>query len=116
MFKTDGSRRPSGRKSNRTGLERLDLAELHFAAEMPAGRYWDLQLVQNYVYPWATFGKEPMATWLKAKDDELINHFPESEINVVVVGGETNGYWRIMGTRYRKTVSIDAWESYLESA
>jgi hypothetical protein len=76
---------------------------------MPAGRYWDLQLVQNYVYPWATFGKEPMATWLKAKDDELINHFPESEINVVVVGGETNGYWRIMGTRYRKTVSIDAW-------
>jgi hypothetical protein len=50
-----------------------------------------------------------MAAWLKAKDDELINHFPESEINVVVVGGETNGYWRIMGTRYRKTVSIDAW-------
>jgi len=82
---------------------------VHENAQMPAGRYWDLQLVQNYVYPWATFGKEPMATWLKAKDDELINHFPESEINVVVVGGETNGYWRIMGTRYRKTVSIDAW-------
>jgi hypothetical protein len=82
---------------------------VHETAQMPAGRYWDLQLVQNYVYPWATFGKEPMATWLKAKDDELINHFPESEINVVVVGGETNGYWRIMGTRYRKSVSIDAW-------
>ena len=44
---------------------------------MPAGRYWDLQLVQNYVYPWATFGKEPMATWLKAAPDELIRHFPE---------------------------------------
>ena len=29
---------------------------------MPAGRYWDLQLVQNYVYPRATFGEEPMAT------------------------------------------------------
>ncbi len=43
---------------------------------MPAGRYWDLQLVQNYVYPWATFGKEPMATWLKAKEDELIRHLP----------------------------------------
>ena len=52
-------------------------------AEMPAGRYWDLQLVQNYVYPWATFGKEPMATWLKAAPDELIHHFPENEINVV---------------------------------
>jgi len=26
-----------------------------------------------------------------------------------VVGGESNGYWRIMGCKYRKTVSIDAW-------
>src|SRR5712671_2899236 len=82
---------------------------LHETAQMPAARYWDLQLVQNYVYPWATFGKEPMATWLKAKDDELINHFPEKDINVVVVGGEANGYWRIMGAKYRKTISIDAW-------
>jgi hypothetical protein len=82
---------------------------IHENAKMPAGRYWDLQLVQNYVYPWATFGQEPMATWLKAKPDELINHFPAEGINVVVVGGEANAYWRIMGARYRKTVSIDAW-------
>jgi 3-oxoadipate enol-lactonase len=38
MFKTHGSQRRSGRKSRRTGLERLDLNELHFASEMPAGR------------------------------------------------------------------------------
>ena len=82
---------------------------VHENAEMPAGRYWDLQLVQNYVYPWATFGKEPMATWLKAKQDELIRLFPEADINVVVVGGEANGYWRIMGCKYRKTMSVDAW-------
>src|SRR5262245_47831956 len=82
---------------------------IHETAEMPAGRYWDLQLVQNYVYPWATFGREPMATWLKAAPDELIRIFPESEINLVVVGGETNAYWRIMGGKYRKTVSIDDW-------
>jgi hypothetical protein len=82
---------------------------IHETAEMPAGRYWDLQLVQNYVYPWATFGQEPMATWLKAKPEEPIRIFPESEINVVVVGGEANGYWRIMGAKYRTTVSIDAW-------
>jgi hypothetical protein len=25
------------------------------------------------------------------------------------VGGETNGYWRIMGCNYQKTVSVDAW-------
>jgi len=82
---------------------------IHETGEMPAGRYWDLQLVQNYVYPWATFGQEPMATWLKAKPDEPIRIFPESEINVVVVGGEANAYWRIMGAKYRKTVSIDGW-------
>src|SRR4029453_10395128 len=81
----------------------------HENAKIPAGRYWDLQLVQNYVYPWATFGREPEATWLKAAPDELIRIFPESEINVVVVGGETNAYWRIMGAKYRKTVSIDDW-------
>src|SRR2546428_5203431 len=34
------NRRPQVAK--RTGLERLDLAELHFAAEMPAGRRLDL--------------------------------------------------------------------------
>ncbi|HAA77069.1 TPA: hypothetical protein DCE37_18310 [Candidatus Latescibacteria bacterium] len=27
----------------------------------------------------------------------------------VVVGGETNGYWRIFGNGYGKTVSVDDW-------
>ena len=78
-------------------------------AQMKAGVYWDLQLVQNYIYPRATFGEEPYASKLKAKPDELINTFVEGEINVVVVGGETNGYWSIQGTRYNKTISIDEW-------
>ena len=82
---------------------------IHETGEMPAGRYWDLQLVQNYVYPRATFGEEPMASWLKAKENEPIRIFPEKDINVVVVGGEANGYWRIMGARYLKTISVDAW-------
>ena len=82
---------------------------IYETAQMPAGRYWDLQLVQNYRYPWATFGREPLATKLKAKENELIPIFDEPDINVVVVGGETNGYWQIMGCNYRKTVSIDAW-------
>jgi hypothetical protein len=50
-----------------------------------------------------------MASWLKAGEHENIHHFPEGEINVVVVGGEANAYWRIMGAKYRKTVSVDAW-------
>jgi hypothetical protein len=35
--------------------------------------------------------------------------FQEQDINVIVVGGEANGYWQIMGANHRKTVSIDAW-------
>jgi hypothetical protein len=78
-------------------------------ARMPAQEYWDYQLIQNYKYPRATFGEEPLASHLKAAPDELIPMFTRGEINVVVVGGETNGYWRIMGAGYRKSVSVDEW-------
>jgi hypothetical protein len=79
---------------------------IHENAKMPAGRYWDLQLVQNYVYPWATFGQEPMATWLKAKPDELINHFPAE--------GDQRGRGRRRGQRLladhgRESCSRQAW-------
>src|SRR6266850_8442006 len=42
---------------------------LHDNARMPAGEYWDYQLVQNYIYPRATFGEEPWATKLRAAPD-----------------------------------------------
>ena len=35
--------------------------------------------------------------------------FQKQDINVIVVGGETNGYWQIMGAKNRATVSIDEW-------
>jgi hypothetical protein len=78
-------------------------------ALMPAGEYWDYQLIQNYIYPRATFGEEPYASKLKAAPDELIRMFKPEEIHIVVVGGETNGYWRIIGCNYQKTVSVDEW-------
>ena len=78
-------------------------------ALMPAGEYWDYQLIQNYIYPRATFGEEPYASKLKAAPDELVRMFKPDEIHVVVVGGETNGYWRIIGCNYQKTVSVDEW-------
>jgi hypothetical protein len=76
---------------------------------MPAGEYWDYQLIQNYIYPRATYGEEPYATMLKAPPEQLIPMFQRDEIEVVVTGGETNGYWRIFGANYGKTVSIDDW-------
>jgi hypothetical protein len=82
---------------------------IHDTAQMPSARYWDMQLVQNYIYPNATLGVEPLATRLKAGPDELIPMFQKQDINVIVVGGETNGYWQIMGAKNRATVSIDDW-------
>ena len=78
-------------------------------ATLPASEYWDYQLIQNYIYPRATCGEEPWATKLKAAPDELVPMFRPEDIHAVVVGGESNGYWRIMGCSYQKTVSVDEW-------
>lgn len=96
---------------DRGGFDTKDklIAWLYENAVMPASEYWDYQLVQNYLYPRATFGEEPWASKLKAAPDALIPMFRPEEIHAVVVGGETNGYWRIMGCSYQKTVSVDAW-------
>ena len=82
---------------------------LHDNATMKAGEYWDYQLIQNYVHPRALNGVEPFASKLKAAEDEFIPMFRLEDIKVVVVGGETNGYWRMMGGNYQKTSSVDAW-------
>lgn len=82
---------------------------IHESATAPAGPYWDHQLVQNYIYPNATLGVEPMATLAKAAPDELIPMFREEQIQTVVVGGESNGYWQIMGANLRASTSIDDW-------
>ena len=50
-----------------------------------------------------------MATKLKAAETEDINVFEEKDVNVVVVGGEANGYWQIMGANERAVVCIDDW-------
>ena len=78
-------------------------------ATLPAAIYWDYQLIQNYILPRALNGEEPYATKLKAADDELIPMFNHEDIHVIVVGGETNGYWRIMGANYRGSQSVDKW-------
>jgi hypothetical protein len=85
------------------------IAWVHEHGTMKAKEFWDNQSVVNYVYPLATYGEEPWATLLKADPEEMIRIFPEHEINVIVVGGGTNAYWRIMAANHRKTISIDDW-------
>ena len=57
----------------------------------------------------ALFARADDTAKLQAAPDEEIPMFREEDIHVVVVGGETNGYWRIMGCTYQKTVSVDEW-------
>ena len=78
-------------------------------ARMPAGEYWDYQLVQNYLLPRATFGEEPFASKLRAAPEEMIPLWTQDQVNVVVVGGETNGYWRIAGARAAGSACVDDW-------
>ncbi|HUZ74244.1 MAG TPA: UGSC family (seleno)protein [Stellaceae bacterium] len=78
-------------------------------ARLPAREYWDDQWIQTLLRPLGVAGVEPYATRLKAKPDEVIPIFEPGEINVVVVGGETQGAWKMIGARYERTVSVDAW-------
>jgi hypothetical protein len=82
---------------------------VHENATMQAAEYWDYQLIQNYIYPRATYGEEPFASRLAVPDDQMLPMFLEDEIHVTVVGGETNGYWRIMAAGYRGTFPVDPW-------
>jgi hypothetical protein len=80
-------------------------------AELPARDYWNDQWVQTLIRPLAVAGVEPYASNLKAAPDEMVKMFLESEINIVVTGGETQGAWRIYEGRRAKdcTISIDKW-------
>jgi hypothetical protein len=76
---------------------------------IPAGEYWDTQLVQNYIFPRAAVGEEPFASRLAAAPEEPVPMFTPKDVHTLVVGGETNAYWRLFSGAYAKTVSIDAW-------
>ena len=78
-------------------------------ARLPAREYWDDQWVQTLLRPLAVAGVEPYAGRLAARDNDIVQMFEPDEINVVVVGGETQGAWKMIGARYTRTMSVDAW-------
>jgi hypothetical protein len=78
-------------------------------ARVTARDYWDDQWIQTLVRPHAVAGVEPFATRLKAAPDEIIEMYEDEDIHVVVVGGETQGAFKIFSAWYVTTVSVDAW-------
>ena len=78
-------------------------------ARVTARDYWDDQWIQTLVRPHAVAGVEPYASKLKAAPDDMVEMYEAEDINVVVVGGETQGAWKIFSAWYVTTVSVDAW-------
>jgi hypothetical protein len=80
---------------------------------IPAGEYWDNLWSQTLVRPLAEAGVEPFASRLRAAPDEPIQMFLPENIEVVVVGGETQPTWRLIAGQPNRrpltTVSVDDW-------
>jgi hypothetical protein len=68
-------------------------------ARMPARDYWDEQWITTLIKPHALAGVEPYAGRLKAAPDELISIFQPQDIRIAVVGGETQGAFKMISGR-----------------
>ncbi|MBX3604063.1 MAG: hypothetical protein KF788_02260 [Piscinibacter sp.] len=78
---------------------------------VPAREFWDDQWVQTLIKPHAVAGVEPWAGMLKAAPDELVRKYRPQDLSVVVLGGETQGAWKMVGGNFAraKTVKVDDW-------
>jgi hypothetical protein len=89
---------------------RAKMAEwVHQTGQLPASEYWGYRRVQELLRPRAEAGEEPYASYLAASPDTPVSLYRAEDVHIVVVGGETNGYWRMFGGNHAATVSIDAW-------
>lgn len=90
-------------------------------AQKPAREWWDTFDVQTNFAPMAAAGIEPWASYQQLGPDELIPMFQPDDVEVVVVGGETQPQWSIVSAvsdhgvprgslgEVGKTVVIDEW-------
>jgi len=69
-------------------------------AKMKAKYYWDDQWVTTLVKPHALAGVEPMASRLRADPEEMISIFAPQDIKIIVMGGETQGAFKMISGRY----------------
>lgn len=69
-------------------------------AKMPARCYWDEQWITTLIKPHAVAGVEPFASRLKAAPDDMISIFQPDDINIIVLGGETQGGFKMISGRY----------------
>ena len=77
---------------------------------VPAGHYWEGQTQSGFARGLAQQGVEPFASWAKLPKDAPIapRHSPD-DVNIIVVGGETNPMWITTDFTYTRSFSIDKW-------
>jgi hypothetical protein len=79
---------------------------------MPAGEFWDNDLVDMLMGPLANQGVEPYAAWKKLPKDALIAPYDKPEnMNVLVVGGETSPMWKVADFSFTVSASVDKWRA-----
>lgn len=72
--------------------------------------YKNRDFAYSFDYPRALKGLEPYASWYKLPDDAVIPRWPRaSDINIVVVGGQTNAFFQGGSLSYSVSVSVDKW-------
>ena len=74
-----------------------------------AGQWWDHFTTELFVRPLADQGVEPWATRAQAHPDDRVATFEPGDVEIVVVGGETNNAFATASGRYFTTVSVDEW-------
>jgi len=79
--------------------------------QVPAGQFWGADVAYSLMAPQARQGIEPYASWSRLPKDALIAPYHDpGEINVVVVGGETNPLWLTTDFLHTQSVSVDKWK------
>ncbi len=78
--------------------------------KMPAGRFWNNDIIDMLVAPLAHSGVQPYAAWKQLPADAWIApyHRPD-KINVLVVGGEMSPLWKISDFDYVTGAPVDRW-------
>ena len=82
---------------------------IHENATKRAGQWWDHFTTELFSRPLADQGVEPWAGRAAADPDEHVRTFEREEIEVVVVGGETNSAYATASGRCSATIAVDEW-------
>ncbi len=80
-------------------------------AQVSAREFWDDPWTTTLLKPHAVAGVEPWASMLKAAPDAMVRKYRAEDISVVVLGGETQAAWKMVGGNFAraKIVKIDDW-------